>query len=281
MHVPSFNLFIGGSIASILVICMGIKMVRGLYTAYTGLANEQKRLDIISNNLANSATVGYKEENVTNQSFDEVLTVKIRDGSVGYANQAIGNMSLGVKLGEVYTDYNQGSFRETGNTFDFAIEGKGFFAMRCADSNGNDTLKYTRNGCFKMTQDGYVVDTNGNHLQGESGDLQVPVDATISVGTDGSVYANGEYVDKISLADFEDYDYLEKYGDNMYQTVAGATLLEGTGSICQGYTEQSNVNVVSEMVEMITITRAYESNQKVMQTVDSMLDASVNTIGKL
>lgn len=256
-------------------------MVRGLYTAYTGMANEQKRLDIISNNLANSATVGYKEESVSNQSFDNVLTVKIRDGSVGYADQNIGSMCLGVKMGEVYTDYEQGSLRETGNTFDLALEGKGFFQVRFVDGNGNETMKYTRNGSFKMTQDGYIVDANGNHLQGESGDLQVPVDAEIIIGPDGSVYADDQYIDKVSCVDFEDYDYIQKYGDNMYEAVDGATEIEAEASVHQGYTEQSNVNSVSEMVEMITITRAYEANQKVIKTVDGMLDASVNSIGKL
>lgn len=256
-------------------------MVRGLYTAYTGMVNEQKRLDVISNNLANSATVGYKEESVSSQAFDDVLTIKIRDNAVGYMNEAIGTMSLGVKIGEVYTSYDQGSLVETGNTFDFAIEGDGFFALRCPTASGESVTRYTRNGCFKMTQDGYIVDVNGNHLQGESGDIIVPVDATISVDKTGGLYANGEYIDTISLADFEDYDYIEKYGDNLYQVVNGATFKEATGLINQGYTEQSNVNVVSEMVDMITVTRAYESGQKVMQTVDKMLEASCNSIGKV
>lgn len=257
-------------------------MVRGLYTAYSGMINEQKRLDIISNNLANSATVGYKQESVTNQSFDEMLTIKIRDKTNAYANEAIGTMSLGVKLGEVYTDYGQGSIRQTGNTYDLAIEGSGFFGVNVVNEEGEESLCYTRDGSFKITQDGYVVDVDGNALQGESGNLQVPVDAAeIAIGTDGSVYADGILMDKVSLYDFEDYDYLLKYGDNMYQMVEGGTLIEGSGLIQQGYTEQSNVNVVSEMVEMINITRAYEANQKVIQTVDIMLEKSVNSIGKV
>lgn len=256
-------------------------MVRGLYTAYTGMINEQKRLDVISNNLANSATVGYKTERVASQAFDDVLTVKIRDNSVGYMNQNIGTMSLGAKVGEVYTAYDQGSFVETGNTFDLAIDGQGFFTMRCPTRSGDNVTRYTRNGCFKMTQDGYVVDVNGNHLQGTSGDIKVPVDASISIDKTGAVYADGEYVDTVLLTDFEDYDYIEKYGDNLYQTVDGATEKTATGMINQGYTEQSNVNVVSEMVDMITVTRAYEAGQKVMQTVDSMLESSCNSIGRV
>ncbi|MFA9466000.1 MAG: flagellar basal-body rod protein FlgF [Velocimicrobium sp.] len=257
-------------------------MVRGLYTAYTGMANEQKRLDIIANNVANASTVGYKEESVTNQAFDEMLTLKIRDGSVGYLTQKIGQMSLGVKLGEVYTDYGQGSLRQTGNTYDLAIEGTGFFEVRATDSNGNDMTRYTRNGSFKMTSDGYIVDTEGNHLQGESGDIQIPPEAaSVAIASDGSVYADETKIDTIKLTDFEDYDYLEKIGDVAYKLLDGGTPKDATGNIMQGFTEQSNVNSVSEMVEMISITRAYEANQKVISTVDSMLDKSVNSVGRV
>ncbi|SFR73231.1 flagellar basal-body rod protein FlgF [Anaeromicropila populeti] len=257
-------------------------MVRGLYTAYSGMKNEQKRLDIISNNLANAATVGYKQENVSNQAFDELLTIKIRDGSEAYANKTVGSMSLGVKVGEVYTDYGQGSLRNTGNTFDLAIEGDGFFQVSVADENGDESILYTRDGTFKVSQDGYVVDSEGNHLMTAGGYLQVPVDSgKIVIDSDGTVYADEEYIDKIQLADFEDYDYLEKYGTNLYRAVDGATPKENTGSILQGYTEQSNVNVVSEMVEMINITRAYEANYKVVQSVDSTLQKVVNEMGKV
>ncbi len=257
-------------------------MVRGLYTAYTGMANEQKRLDIIANNVANASTVGYKEESVTNQAFDEMLTLKIRDGSVGYQTQEIGQMSLGVKLGEVYTDYGQGSLRQTGNTYDLAVEGTGFFELRVTDTDGNDSTRYTRNGNFTMTSDGYIVDTEGNHLQGESGDIQIPTEAAeVVIGSDGSVYTDGTLLDKVKLTDFEDYDYLEKVGDVSYKLIDGGALKEPTGNIMQGYTEQSNVNAVSEMVEMISITRAYEANQKVISTVDTMIDKAVNSVGRV
>lgn len=257
-------------------------MIRSLYTAYSGMINEQKRLDIISNNLANSATVGYKEDSVTNQAFKDVLAIKIRDGSEMYNDKAIGTMNPGVKLGEVYTDYEQGSLRQTGNVYDLAIEGKGFFGVSVTDKNGNESIKYTRDGSFKLTQDGYVVDTNGNHLQGEGGNIQIPANAQeVVIGTDGSVYADGTLINRVQITDFEDYNYLEKYGDNLYQTVEGAVTKEAAGLLQQGYTEQSNVNVVSEMVEMITITRAYEANQKVIQTVDGILEQAVSSVGRV
>ena len=111
-------------------------MTRGLYTAYTGMYNEQKRLDIISNNLANSATIGYKEEQVTSQAFKEMLTYKIRDRSNGFVDEPIGRMSLGVKIGETYTNWDQGSLRQTENTYDIAIQGSGFFTVRATMPKG-------------------------------------------------------------------------------------------------------------------------------------------------
>lgn len=257
-------------------------MVRGLYTSYTGMLNEQYRLDIMTNNLANASTVGYKEENVANQSFHDFLTVKIRDESSAYDNESIGKMNLGVRLGEVYTDYTQGSLRQTENPYDLAIEGDGFFQVKVIDRQGNESIKYTRDGSFKMTQDGYLVDTEGNRLQGEGGDIQIPTDSlNVSISSDGSVMAGGAIVNTITLADFENYDYIEKYGDNLYNLVDGAVQIETTAAIRQGFTEQSNVNVVSEMVDMITITRAYEANQKVMKTIDTMLEGAVNSVGKV
>lgn len=257
-------------------------MVRGLYTAYTGMANEQKRLDIISNNLANSATVGYKEENVTSRSFKDLMMSKIRDGSEAYVDREIGLSNPGVKIGETYMNWQQGSLRETDNTYDIAIQGDGFFAIKVVDEKGNSSIKYTRNGQFTITNDGYIVDVDGNRLQGANGDVQIPIDATdVAIKLSGAVYANGSQIDTITLTDFEDYDYLELYGDNMYTAVNGAVTKDSNATLLQGFTEQSNVNVVDEMVSMITITRAYEAGQKMIQTQDNLLSQAVSSVGKV
>ncbi|CUH93716.1 flagellar hook-basal body protein [Herbinix luporum] len=257
-------------------------MVRGLYTAYTGMANEQKRLDIIANNLANAATVGYKEENVTNQAFDDVLVSKVRDSSEAYNDRPIGRMSLGVKLGEAYTNYSQGSLRQTGQTYDLALEGKGFFALSVMDKDQNADIKYTRNGSFTLNRDGYIVDSEGNRLMGESGEIMIPTDgADVVIDESGAIYVDGNYMDTILVTDFEDYNYLIKTNDTMFELVEGATIIPSTANIRQGFTEQSNVNVVSEMVEMIAITRAYEANQKVIQSIDQTLDLAANSVGKI
>ena len=257
-------------------------MLRGLYTAWTGMVNEQKRLDVVSNNMANSDTIGYKDERVASQAFDQVLGIKIRDGSQAYHNQAIGRFSLGVKIGEVYTDYTQGSIRETKNTYDVALSGRGFFTVNVVDKNGETHTRYTRNGQFHLTKDGYLVDADGNRIQGEGGDIVIdPSSRKVSISNTGEIVADGQTIDTLQTVDFADYDYLRKYGDTMYEPVEGATTVNATAEVLQGYTEQSNVNVIKEMLDVITTTRAYEANQKVIRSYDSMLDRSVNQVGRL
>jgi len=257
-------------------------MLRSLYTAWTGMFNEQQRLDVISNNMANSATVGFKKEGATSQSFDKVMTIKIRDKSEDWQKREIGEMRLGVKVGETYTDYSQGSLRETGNTYDLALEGDGFFVIDFTRTSGEKFEVVTRNGMFHQTEDGYIVDVDGNHLQGENGDVQVSVDThEVVIDTDGRIYEDGVETDRIFIRDFENYNYLKKFGDNYYLPIDGATEKEAEGVIRQGYTEQSNVQVVSEMVNLIAITRAYEAGQKVIRSVDSTMELAVSSVGKV
>ncbi len=258
-------------------------MLRGLYTAYTGMRNEQKRLDVISNNIANAATTGYKTESVSNQSFDDALTLRIKDQTTPFKADRIGSMNLGVKIGEVYTDYGQGSILETENTFDLAIAGKGYFAIGVTNANGERSIKYTRDGSFTMTSDGYVVTSNGdNLLDVNANPVRVnPVATDISFDSLGYILADQVNMGRVALIDFENYDYLSKYGDNLFEPVDGATMVAATGTIKQGYLEQSNVDAVSEMVDLITVTRAYEANQKVIQAMDTMADKAVNDVGRV
>jgi len=107
------------------------------------------------------------------------------------------------------------------------------------------------------------------------------VNTTVKIDSLGNIYQDGTLVNKLAITDFTDYNYLEKYGENMYNLVAGGTTQASTASVQQGYLEASNVNIVSEMVDMIAITRAYETNQKVIQTIDGTLDKAVNSVGKL
>ena len=258
-------------------------MVKGLYTAHTAMINEEHRMDTLTNNLANFNTTGYKKEGATQQSFHDALLVKIKDSSEWYLSRRMGNMQPGVKIGETYTDWSQGSIRETNNTFDLALSTYGLFEIEYTDKAGVTSTKYTRDGSFTLTLDGtlvtkdgdYVLDSNGEHIQ-----LDPTEDAFVD--RQGNIYqGNNELVAQIAVTDFEDYDYLLKYGENMYDATAEATEVPPQAQVLSGYLEQSNVDIVSEMVNMISVQRHYEANQKVIQTMDNSLDTAVNNLGRL
>lgn len=257
-------------------------MVKGLYTAYTGMLNQQNKMDVISNNLANAAVTGYKKEGSTSQSFDTVLAYKIRDRSIGVHTQRIGGMNLGVKIGENYTDYTQGPFKNTDNTYDLAISGNGFFCVQFTNKAGVTSTKYTRDGSFTLNVNGYLVTKDGDYVLDNSGNrIRLDPLSTSRIDENGTIFQNDRAVARIGLRDFEDYNYLEHYGENYYQPVNGYRFKNADGQIIEGYLEASNVQVVQEMVEMISVTRTYESNQKVIQTIDSTLDKAVNQLGSV
>ena len=259
-------------------------MLRGLYTAYTGMLNEQYRMDIMSNNLANADTVGFKKEGSTSQAYSEVMAVKIKDTTENpNTPKRLGNMSLGVKIGETYTDFSQGSLRDTGNTYDLALSGDGFFNIEFTNKAGETSTKYTRAGNFTLTKDGYLTTKDGDYVLGENGRIQLSTTAGNTVITeDGSIYQDDVLVTKLKITEFEDTNYLTHYGESMWDAKEGAVANDATDfRIHQGYVEMSNISVVTEMVNMISIQRQYEANQKLITTYDESLDKSVNQIGRV
>lgn len=258
-------------------------MVKGLYTAYTGMINEQHRMDVLTNNLANANTNGFKKEGATSQSFDSVLAYKIKDVTEGYSlAKRIGVNNPGVKIGEGYTDFSQGPFKNTDNTFDLALSDQGFFAIEFTNKSGETSTKYTRDGNFTLTQEGFLVTQEGDFVLDQNGQhIKIdPVKAT-TINRNGQIVQDGRVVATIQVADFEDYNYLERYGENYYQPIDGAREKESAAEVHSGYLETSNISVVTEMVNMITVSRAYESNQKVITTYDGTLDIAANQLGRI
>lgn len=258
-------------------------MVKGLYAAYSGMINEQNRMDVLTNNLANSSTTGYKKEGSTSQAFKDVLAYKIKDTSeYPHLAKNIGTMNLGVKIGENYTDYTQGAFKVTENTFDLAISGTGFFMVEFTNKAGETSTMYTRDGSFTLNKDGYLVTKDGDYVL-DSFRRRIKLDPTqdASIDPTGNISQNGTRLATIGLANFEDYNYLEHYGENYFRPVKGFKLAAADATIQSGYLEASNVQVVSEMVEMISVSRQYESNQKLITTIDSTLDIAANRLGKV
>ena len=266
-------------------------MVKGLYTAYTGMINEQKRLDVLANNLANADTYGFKKEGTTSHSFKDELAVRIKDSSSFGLNTRIGGITYGVRLGETYTDWESGSFQVTDNPADLALGGKGFFAIEFTDKNGNTSVKYTRDGAFTVDANGYLVTKDGDHVLNATGAInsdprqenwvRIDPNSEFSVNSLGYITQNNMLVGTIGVIDIDNYDYIEKYGENLYTLIDGGNVIGSTAEVQQGILEASNVNVVSEMVNMITIQRAYEAGQKVISSIDNTLDKAVNQVGKV
>lgn len=260
-------------------------MLKGLYTAYSGMLNEQNRMDVITNNLANATTNGYKKEGATSQAFNDVLAYKLKDlsdapGTAKY----LGVNNPGVKIGECYTDYSQGSLKATDNAFDLALSGSGFFVVSYTNKAGEASYKYTRDGSFTVDAEGYLRTHDGDFVVAEDGgNIQLDPNLNAVIDSQGNIRqgTNNQVVAQIRVRDFDNYDYLEKFGENYYQPVAGATNKDPEFKIYQGYLEMANVSVVNEMVSMISISRAYETNQKAIQTYDSSLEIAVNQLGKL
>lgn len=266
-------------------------MVKGLYTAYTGMVNEQRRLDILSNNLANSTTTGYKKEGTTSSAFASKLAIKIKDQSDFLIPRQLGLINMGVKIGEVYTDHSQGSFQVTDRQSDIGIDGNGFFAIEFTDKAGNTSIKYTRDGEFTVDNQGYFRTSNGDYLltraaglagnTGAAAHLRVNPLLEYTIDQTGNVWQNDAIVGQVGVVDINDYAYISKYGENYYEIIEGGGVVASNARIEQGCLEASNVNIVEEMVSMIAIQRAYEAGQKVIQTEDQTIEMAVNQVGKV
>ena len=255
-------------------------MIRSLWIAKTGLEAQQTNLDVISNNLANVNTTGFKRGRAI---FEDLLyqTVRQPGAQVGPANQLPTGLQigLGVRTAAMERVHTQGSLRDTGNSLDIAIEGRGFLQVEMPDG----TEAYTRDGTLQVDQDGQVVTSGGFPIQPP---INIPDNAlTISIARDGTVSvtqpgAAGTSVEvgQLELATFINPAGLHSAGENLYiETDASGPAnfaqpgLDGAGLILQNYVESSNVNVAEELVNMIVAQRAYEMNSKAIQTSDQML----------
>ena len=257
-------------------------MIRGLYTAVTGLITGEARQSTVTNNIANANTIGFKSDNLSIKKFDDVL-IQNYDKIVNGQNTktTIGALSMGSKIDELNTNFTQGTHQATDKATDFAIEGSGFFTVRRDDGITTKNY-YTRSGNFHIDGSGYLVTDSGDKVLGNNKATNVvePIlvgDGKLQVTSDGNISINGENLYKFNTVDFADYKSLQKVGDNLFDA---ASPIENTNiTVKQNTLEKSNVNVTSEMVNMMTIMRNFESNQKVIQAIDETLGKAVNEVG--
>ncbi len=247
-------------------------------TAASGMAAQQMNVDNIANNLANVNTTGFKKSNL---EFQDVLYRNLRPAgtSASPGTRVPTSLEVGYGTRPVATtrQFQMGELQQTGNALDLSIEGNGFFQITLPDG----TIGYSRDGSFKLSAEGQITTSDGYFMFPE---ITVPEDAeSIHIGFDGTVHAkivgqtDPQELGQIELAKFINPAGLEAMGHNLYaQTAAsgepiiGVAGEEGLGTIAQGYLEMSNVDVVTEMVNMIVAQRGYEMNSKAIQTSDDM-----------
>lgn len=259
-------------------------MIRALSTSATGMSALQTKLDVTANNVANSQTAGFKRGRA---EFEDLMYQTLRaPGANEGANNRAGTglqVGLGARVAGTSIDSAEGELKQTGNPFDIAITGRGFFALQ--DPDGNPV--YSRNGSFHLDAEGRMVNAQGYGMVSE---IVVPPDAeSVTIGNDGIVTAAipGETepveLGQIEIANFANPAGLQAMGKTLFtETAASGTAIvgvpgaEGAGSLEQGMLEMSNVKVVEEMIDLISGQRAYEVNSRVVQAADEMLQQTAN-----
>lgn len=259
-------------------------MIRSLNTAASGMKAQQTSMDVIANNIANASTTGFKKSRA---EFEDLMYQTLQEPGTATGLNSVTPTGVqvghGTKVTGVDKNFDQGSTKVTNGAFDMEIQGAGFFPIQMA----NGQIAYTRDGSFKKGPDGRLQDRNGNILQPE---ITIPPNATgVEISGDGQVNVvvenntEPQNVGQIQIVGFVNPAGLRSVGGNLFVPTAGSGVPQqavpgqaGLGSIAQGQLETSNVNIVDEMVNMISTQRSYETNSKVIQASDQMLQAINN-----
>ena len=275
-------------------------MIRGLYTSALGMMSSMQRMDIITNNMANVDTTGYKRDHVISHAFSDQLITRLNDPGMMRmilnlnSDPIVGRINPGVFVDDVFTVFQQGPMQHTGNTLDLALQGEGFFVVMRGgyvngengenglngngNGNGGERL-FTRDGAFVL-HNGMLMTITGERVQGLNGNITLP-NGYIAINENAQIFVNGEYVDTLLLTNFSDLHSLRKMEDNLYNISEHSEEIPATGvRVHQGFLEGSNVNIVQEMVQMITASRAYETNARMLTAQDGTLQQAVNNIAR-
>jgi flagellar basal-body rod protein FlgF len=249
-------------------------MIQGLYTAAGGMIALEKRQDIIANNLANVSTAGFKKHKAVQLGFDGMFSSKFRH-PFHYNVEAA--PAGGVKSVESWSDTAMGSLKRTDNPLNLALQGPGYFSVDTPRG-----VRYTRSGDFTIDIDGHLATTEGFKVMSTEGQ---PIDVRgerVNVGREGIVNVDGIFSGRIQLTEFRAPQRLLREGANLYaasEAVSEASAESADTTVTQSYLEMSNVNVVSQMTEMVMGIRNYEANQKVIQTHDALTGMLIERIG--
>lgn len=250
-----------------------IVMFKGFYNLASGMLTQGRKLDIISNNMTNVATAGFKADRYTASTFQEVMWSLVGNKEKRYTE--LGMESFITAPSQLYTDYTQGAFDETGLPLDFAIEGEGFFAIQT-----NDGRVYTRSGSFALDNEGYLcLSGQGRVLDPNGQTIRLVTDKIKSDGFGGLTTENGGYLGQIGVFTFPDNDQLEKNDQGLFTSDVEGTAV--TARIHKGMVERSNVDLVQQMVEMISTQRAYQSAAELTKIYDDFMTKATTDVGRV
>lgn len=249
-------------------------MSRGFYTLASGMLTQQRKIDISSNNIANSNTAGYKKEQAVTNNFGSLLINKYKQNGIHEEATPINDISFIRTMEENNTIHSQGPFEETGRMTDFAISGSGFFAI---DNNGQ--VLYTRNGSFNIDEEGYLILEGAGRVQGEFGDINIVTDK-FNFTSDGSITVEGETLDKIAIYDFADYNSLNKFREGLFISETEPDLIDNP-LIFNNNIERSTVNFTEELTGILSSQRALQTAAQALKIYDMINDKAVNEIGKI
>ena len=255
-------------------------MSGSIYMAATGALAYEKRLQLLSNNLANVNTVGFKKDRGRFQAFS--LSETNNNKELPFSSNRSQAPAYWMQYSS-YTDFSSGEMKKTDSQFDLALTGKGFFCVETPDG-----VRYTRRGDFTVDKDEVLVTQEGWPVLGEGGEIQIKMakpsedKREFSVSEDGFVTVDGSQVDRLRIVDFSSSSALEKAGHNFYRAVNPNALedMDEDFKVSQGFLELSNVDVVRMMTEMIEVLRGYESYQKTIRSIDDMNAKMINEVGR-
>lgn len=249
-------------------------MFQGFYNLASGLLTQNRNLNVISNNMSNMTTPGFKSDTMTSTTFSQEMMY--RNGNQTRDTQyPIGNVNMIRVPEQTITNYEQGGFRATGNKLDFAINGKGFFRV---ESEGG--YSYTRNGSFYIDGENCLALEGVGKVQGLGGEIYLETDDVLIDGSGGIYSQEGDLIDNIQLVDFEDYTTLQKAENGTFTTDAEAIDVEAP-NILNETLEGSNVSAVKVMEEMMVAQRSYQSASQMLKIYDQLMTRAVNDIGKV
>lgn len=251
-------------------------MIRGFYSAASGLIAGLFRQELISHNLSNINVAGYKGLGASLDEFNRIYLSRFSPESIG-GGAAVGATSLGVTTNGPITDFTPGALHQTGQPFDLALAGDGYFVLQSPDGE-----RYTRDGRFTRDANNHLVSVDGYLLQGSNNQpVTAPQGAITTIASNGSITVDNQAVGQIRLVKFADQTTdLKREGQNTFSAINPGQAA-ADAAVHQGFLESSNVDPVRAMTQMLTVSRAYESAQRAVQLQDEMLGKAVNEIGRV